>query len=135
LHRLLVGELAAAGCFRPAPLRSAAYGAFIVGGYAGAYAALLSQPGAAVRFAAIVALAFLSVHAGFLAHEAGHGALTPTARPARAIFNTLHRALLSYFSHSCTIRTATIARAIPTCSRSSSACTRSRRAKSGASAS
>ena len=41
LHRLLVGELCAAGCFRPAPMRSVAYGAFILAGYAGAYAALL----------------------------------------------------------------------------------------------
>jgi hypothetical protein len=76
LHRLLVGELAAAGCFRPAPMRSIAYRAFILAGYAGAYAALLSQSGAPARAAALMALAFLSVHAGFLAHEAGHGALT-----------------------------------------------------------
>ena len=53
LHRLLVGELAAAGCFRPAPLRSVAYGAFILAGCAGAYAALLSQSGAPVRSRAL----------------------------------------------------------------------------------
>jgi fatty acid desaturase len=84
-------------------MRSAAYGAFILAGYAGAYAALLSQPDAALRLAAIVALAFLSVHAGFLAHEAGHGALTRNRAIAAAVgqvFNTLLTALCySYFSH------------------------------------
>lgn len=103
LHRLLVGELAAAGCFRPAPMRSAAYGAFILAGYAGAYAALLSQSGAPMRAAALMALAFLSVHAGFLAHEAGHGALTRNRAIAGVVgqvFNTLLTALCySYFSH------------------------------------
>jgi hypothetical protein len=49
LHRRLTAELSAAGCFRPAPLRAAAYGACILAAYAAAYAALLSDPGLALR--------------------------------------------------------------------------------------
>ena len=96
LHRLLIGELASAGCFRPAPVRTAAYGAFILGVYSAAYGVLLTAPGIAARALAIVVLAFASVHAGFIAHEAGHGAITRNRRVAAAIgqlFNTLLTAL------------------------------------------
>lgn len=103
LHRLLTMEISQAGCFRPAPARTAAYGAFILATYAAAYATLLTGPGAAARALAIVALAFVSVQAGFLAHEAGHGAITRSRRVAGLIglvFNTLLTALCySYFSH------------------------------------
>jgi fatty acid desaturase len=103
LHRLLTNELSQAGCFRRAPARTAMYGVFILATYAAAYALLLTDPGLAVRALAIVALAFVSVQAGFLAHEAGHGAITRDRRVAGAIglvFNTLLTALCySYFSH------------------------------------
>jgi fatty acid desaturase len=103
LHRRLTAELSAAGCFRPAPLRAAAYGACILAAYAAAYAALLSDPGLALRGLSLATLAFASVHAGFLAHEAGHGALTRDRRVAAAVgqvFNTLLTALCyAYFSH------------------------------------
>ena len=103
LHRLLVAELAEAGCFRGAPLRSAVYGGFIFAGYAAAYGALLSDPSPALRAAAIIALAFFSVHAGFLAHEAVHGALGRNRFVTRfvgQIFNTLLTALCyAYFCH------------------------------------
>jgi len=103
LHRALVADLAGAGCFRPAPARTAAYGAFVLVGYAAAYAVLLTDPGIALRLLAIAALAFLSVHAGFIAHEAGHGAITRNRRVAQCIgqvFNTLLTALsCAYFSH------------------------------------
>ena len=103
LHRVLIAELSSAGCFRPAPVRSAFYGAFILAGYGAASAALRADPAAGVRALAILALAFLSVQAGFLAHEAGHGALTRNRAIAGVvgqIFNTLLTALCySYFSH------------------------------------
>ena len=103
LHHLLVRELSSAGCFRPATLRSVAYGALILAGYAAAYVALLADPGPAGRVLAIVALAFISVHAGFLAHEAVHGALGRNrfvAGLVGQIFNTLLTALCySYFCH------------------------------------
>lgn len=103
LYRTLLAELSNAGCFRPARARSVMYGAFILGGYAAAYATLLAGPGLAVRVLALATLAFLSVHAGFLAHEAGHGAITRN-RHAIAwigqVFNTLLTALChSYFRH------------------------------------
>jgi fatty acid desaturase len=103
LHRLLTAELSTAGCFRRAPLRSLLYGGFILAGYAAAYATLLGGPELAIRTLALAALAFFSVQAGFLAHEAGHGAITRNRALAAAIgqvFNTLLTALCySYFSH------------------------------------
>lgn len=103
LHRSLIRQLSSVGCFEPAPLRSAVYGAFILAGYAACYAALLTDPAAGWRALAILGLAFFSVHGGFLAHEAGHGALTRNRLVARAVgqvFNTLLTALCaSYFSH------------------------------------
>lgn len=103
LHRLLIRELSAAGCFRQAPARTALYAAIVLSAYAGAYAALLTAPGWGVRALCVVVLAFVSVHAGFIAHEAGHGAITRNRRVAECIgqvFNTLLTALCySYFSH------------------------------------
>lgn len=103
LHRMLIAELSEAGCFRPAKARSAVHAALVLGGYVCAFAMLLTDPAVPVRAAAVVALAFLSVQAGFLAHEAGHGALTRNRRVAACIgqvFNTLLTALCySYFSH------------------------------------
>jgi fatty acid desaturase len=100
---MLVGQLSAAGCFRPARLRSAVYGVVMLACYAAGYAILLSDPGPAARALAILGLAFVSVQAGFLAHEAGHGAITRNRHAAACIgqiFNTLLTALCySYFSH------------------------------------
>ena len=103
LHRLLTGELSAAGCFRRAPLRSALFGAAILAGYAGAYALLLTAPSLPLRLLAIASLAFLCVQAGFLAHEAGHGAVTSNRRTASLVgqvFNTLVTGMCyAYFQH------------------------------------
>src|SRR5207237_5891095 len=71
--------------------------------YAGAYTGLLTAPGWGLRLLCLAALAFLCVQAAFIAHEAGHGALTRDRRLAQCIgqvFNTLLTALCySYFSH------------------------------------
>jgi len=103
LHRQLVAELSAAGCFRRAPARSAAFGAAILAGYASAYAVLLAAPALPLRLAAIAVLAFLCVQAGFLAHEAGHGALMSNRRVASCVgqvFNTLITGMCyAYFQH------------------------------------
>lgn len=102
-HRLLTAELSAAGCFRPATARTVVYGICILAGYATGYAVLLGSPGTGIWFTAIALLAFCSVHAGFLAHEAGHGAITRNRHVAAAVgqvFNTLLTALCySYFQH------------------------------------
>lgn len=103
LHGMLVAELSAAGCFRRAPLHSIAYGTLILVTYAAAYAVLLTDPGLAARALAIVALAALCMHGGFLSHEAGHGALTSNRRLATAVglvFNTLVSGMCyAYFQH------------------------------------
>ena len=103
LHGMLVSELSAAGCFRRAPARSIAYGVAILASYAAAYGVLLTGPGMAVRVLCIATLAALCVNGGFLAHEAGHGALTNRRRVATAVglvFNTLLTGLCyAYFQH------------------------------------
>lgn len=103
LHRLLIAQLSSAGCFRPATLRCAAYGAFILACYAAGYATLLSNPGLGLRALAIAALAFISVHAGFVAHEAGHGAITRHRGVAMLLGQVFHTLLTglssSYFRH------------------------------------
>src|SRR3954471_101958 len=103
LHRMLVNELSSAGCFRRAPVRKAASAAAVLSGYAIAYLTLLSAPSAALRVVAVVAAAFFTMQAGFLAHEAGHGAMTGNRRLADALgqlFHTLLTALCySYFQH------------------------------------
>ena len=103
MHRLLVAELSNAGCFRAAPLHAGAKAALIAGCYFGAYAVLLSAPGLTARLVAIGAAAFFSVQAGFIAHEAGHGALTRDRRLGvllAHVFHTLLTGLSStYFRH------------------------------------
>ncbi len=103
LHRTLIAELSKAGCFAPTPARNALYGTFILVGYAAAYVALLAGPGLAARALALAALAFLTVHAGFFAHEVGHGAITRDRRATAwlgQVYNTLLTALCySYYRH------------------------------------
>jgi fatty acid desaturase len=103
LHSLLVAEVSAAGCFRRAPGRSFLYGASMLAVYAAAYGVLLTDPGIALRALAIVLLAAICMHGGFLAHEAGHGALTNDRRLATAVglvFNTLISGMCyAYFQH------------------------------------
>jgi len=103
LHRRLIGELSSAGCFRPAPVRSAAFGAFILACYSAGYAILLADPGIGARLAAIALLAFFSVQAGFVAHEAGHGAFTRNRRLATLLGHVFHTFVTglssSYFRH------------------------------------
>jgi fatty acid desaturase len=98
LQRLLTAELSRAGCFRPALARSVAFGGFILASYAAAYALLLAAPGALPRALAIAVLAFVSVQAGFMAHEAGHKALTRNRRVADLVGQVFHTLLtgLSY---------------------------------------
>jgi fatty acid desaturase len=99
----LINELSRAGCFRAAPLRSTAFGAVIVACYAAGYATLLCDPGIALRVAAIALVAFFGVQAGFVAHEAGHGALTRNRALATLLGHVFHTFLTglssSYFRH------------------------------------
>jgi len=100
-------RLESAGCFAPARHAQVIHMLAVSGGYFGAYAFLLSAPTLPGRAAALLALAFCSVQAGFIAHEAGHGAITRNRRLSMAIgqfFNTFLTALCySHFQkiHSC----------------------------------
>jgi fatty acid desaturase len=87
--RALYGELrtylAQAGCFRPAPW---AYGIKIASVLAAStigYVGLLSGPGPVAKVAFAVLIAFSSVQAGFLAHDAGDGAITRNRRLAHGL--------------------------------------------------
>ena len=103
LHRMLLAEVSRAGCFLPAHGRTVVYGAFILTAYAAGYAALLSHPDVGLRVLAIVLLAFISVHAGSIAHAAGHGAITRNRRAASLLGQLFHTLLsglsYSYFQH------------------------------------
>jgi fatty acid desaturase len=103
LHRLLLAQVAEAGCFRPTPARTWAHAAIVLSCYGAGYAALLADPGIAVRVLVVVALAFITVQAGALAHAAGHGAISRDRRAAALagqLFHTLLGGLsYSYFQH------------------------------------
>jgi fatty acid desaturase len=72
----LRNELKTAGCFKAATVQQILHMFVVVTLYAGAYLVLLTQPGIGARLASLVLLAFISVQAGFIAHEAGHRAIT-----------------------------------------------------------
>ena len=103
LHRLLVEELSRAGCFQRATPQAARFGAFLLVAYFAAYGLLLAAPRWPLRLLAIVAAALFSVQAGFIAHQAGHGALTHDRRAARWIGQLCHTLAsglsASYFQH------------------------------------
>ena len=100
LGRELRKRLRKAGCFAPAPIQQVLHMILIVLIYSGAYWLLLSHPDWWQRLAALLTLAFASVQAGFIAHEAGHGAISRRRWVADAIgqfFNTFLTALC--YSH------------------------------------
>lgn len=89
-----------AGCFQHAPLVQVLHMLLVVLVYAGAYLVLLLQPDTVLRLFALLTLAFISVQAGYIAHEAGHGAITRHRWLAVSIgqfFNTFLTALC--YSH------------------------------------
>jgi fatty acid desaturase len=96
LRHELKAELRAAGCFAPAPRQLVLHMFAVVIIYAAAFALLLTQPETSAWLAALVLLAFSSVQAGYIAHEAGHGAITRQRWLAVTIgqfFNTFLTAL------------------------------------------
>lgn len=85
LYRMLRRELEEAGCFAPALWRQMGNMAFVVSAYGLGYLTLLGDPAMGTRLAALVLIAFANVQAGFIAHEAGHGAVTRKRRVAAVI--------------------------------------------------
>jgi fatty acid desaturase len=89
-------KLLDAGCFKHARPAQLIHMAVIVAIYVAAYIALLQQPDTTARLALLMGLAFASVQAGYIAHEAGHRAITRRRWLAMAIgqfFNTFLTAL------------------------------------------
>ena len=72
----LHNELKIADSFSPAPVQQVLHMVVVVALYAASYIALLSQPGPVIWIASLILLAFASVQAGFIAHEAGHKAIS-----------------------------------------------------------
>jgi len=100
-------QLVKAGCFKPVPLLHILHMLSVVILYFGAYVTLLLNPTTGIQVTALVVLAFSSVQAGCIAHEASHGAITKKRWLIKCIghfFNTFLLALsYSHFkkSHSC----------------------------------
>lgn len=76
LYRSLRRELEQAGCFDRTPWHHVRDGILVVGLYTGGYCVLLAEPEWPIRLLALAVLAFTSIQAGYIAHEAGHGAMT-----------------------------------------------------------
>lgn len=97
LYRELRVELDNAGCFQPTPWFTLANAVLVVAVYTVGYLGLLFTGGVGIRILALLLLAFANVQAGFLAHETGHGAITPNRRFAA----TLGQFLMTFLSGLC----------------------------------
>ncbi len=85
LYRMLCHELKDAGCFEPALWHQMGNMVFVVSAFGLGYLTLLGDPATGPPLAALVLIAFANVQAGFIAHEAGHGAVTRKRRVAAVI--------------------------------------------------
>lgn len=100
LYKRLRQLLRDAGCFEPAPASQLTHMSVVLVGYTGGYLFLLTRPSLAPQLATLLMLAIANVQAGYIAHEAGHGAITRNTRLADCIgqvFNSLLTALA--YSH------------------------------------
>jgi fatty acid desaturase len=100
LGKELKQKLRDAGCFAPARVQQTMHILLVLLAYTGGYALLLTDPPVLIQLATLFTMAVVNVQAGFIAHEAGHGAITRNIRLARFIgrlFNTLLTALA--YSH------------------------------------
>ncbi len=82
LYGMLRRELRDAGCFEPIRWRQVGYMIFVVSAFGIGYVALLGDVALGPRLAMLVLIAAANVHAGFVAHEIGHGAVTRNRRVA-----------------------------------------------------
>ena len=100
-YAILRGELERAGCFNARPWAEIGHMALVLGTCAIGYGALLLDPGSVFWLLGLVLVPFAWVQAGFIAHDAGHGAITSKRRLADTyglIFMTLVSGLsYSYF--------------------------------------
>lgn len=82
LYRTLRRKLIKAGCFGRSPWHHIRDGLLVVCLYSCGYYVLLANPEWEIRLLALGLLAFSNVQAGYIAHEAGHGAMTSKRRVA-----------------------------------------------------
>jgi len=82
LYAILRRELRDAGCFEPVLWRQIGYMIFVVLAFGIGYITLLGDAAMGPRLAALLLIAAANVHAGFVAHEIGHGAVTRNRRAA-----------------------------------------------------
>ena len=85
LDRELGRKLRRAGCFARRPLSHWRDAAIVLSLYSWGYVTLLNDPEWPARLLALFLLAFSSIQAGFIGHEAGHGAITASRRLATII--------------------------------------------------
>jgi len=78
-------KLKEAGCFKRVIVQQILLMLGVLVLYFLGYATLLQQPNIIVQILVLFLVAFSSVQAGFIAHEAGHGAITKNAWLAKAI--------------------------------------------------
>ncbi len=82
LYVTLRNKLEEAGCFEPAPWAGILSILLVVATYTLGYVTLLTDPHMIVRAGVLLLMAFVSVQAGFVAHEAGDGGITSNRRLA-----------------------------------------------------
>jgi fatty acid desaturase len=82
LYGMLRRELRDAGCFEPIRWRQVGYMIFVASAFGIGYVTLLGDVALGPRLAMLVLIAAANVHAGFVAHEIGHGAVTRNRRVA-----------------------------------------------------
>ncbi len=102
LQKELQRELEAAGCFRRAPWACGFRMAWVAAAYGFGFAVLLADPDWLARFGALALVAFASVQAGFIAHDAGDGAITRNRALAFLLgqfFMTLMTSLSASYFH------------------------------------
>jgi fatty acid desaturase len=100
LYRMLRRKLIKAGCLRRTPWHHIRDGLLVICLYSCGYYVLLADPEWEIRLLALGLLAFSNVQAGYITHEAVHGAITSKRRVAVFIgqfFNTFLTALC--YSH------------------------------------
>jgi fatty acid desaturase len=83
LFRQLRHEIHVAGCTKPAPAAIGLHMMITLAIYFAAFALLLTGPDWEVRLLLLVAIAFASVQAGYIAHEAGHLSFSRNAALSR----------------------------------------------------
>lgn len=93
-YHKLHDRLREAGCFKPAYGAYALKTALTMGALALGFAVLLSAPGWPIRLGLLTMLAFVSIQAAFLGHDASDGAITENRRAS----HWLGQVLMSFVS-------------------------------------